>query len=89
MSFSQSIVTCFKKYLTTSGRATRAEFWWFHLFVYLVAAFFCGLSIMLEEDGILGGLGIFLSKKIMDEMSYEYIDGKNILTMKKRIGDYS
>ena len=60
MSFSQSIVTCFKKYLTTSGRATRAEFWWFHLFVYLVAAFFCGLSIMLEEDGILGGLGIFI-----------------------------
>lgn len=30
-----------------------------------------------------GGLGIFLTKKFMDDISYEYSDGKNILTIKK------
>ena len=31
----------------------------------------------------IGGLGIFLTKKTMDRMSYEYRDGRNILTMWK------
>ncbi len=31
----------------------------------------------------IGGLGIFLVKKNVDEISYEYSDGKNILRMKK------
>ena len=35
------------------------------------------------EDREIGGLGIFLVKKTMDELSYEYVDGQNILTMKK------
>lgn len=30
-----------------------------------------------------GGLGIFLVKKTMDMVDYAYIDGKNILTIKK------
>ena len=38
------------------------------------------------EDREIGGLGIFLVKKTMDELSYEYVDGQNILTMKKRTG---
>lgn len=32
-----------------------------------------------------GGLGIFMTKKFMDEISYEYKDGQNILTLKKNI----
>lgn len=32
-----------------------------------------------------GGLGIFLTKKLMDEVSYAYQDGKNVLTIKKTI----
>ena len=37
MSFFESISTCLvKKYFTFSGRATRSEFWWFHLFTILV-----------------------------------------------------
>lgn len=32
-----------------------------------------------------GGLGIFMVKKMMDEVSYEYIDGQNIITIKKII----
>lgn len=60
MSFSQSIVTCFKKYLTISGRATRAEYWWFLLFFYLVGAFFGVLAVMLDDESILAGLGVFI-----------------------------
>ncbi len=38
------------------------------------------------EDREIGGLGIFLVKKNMDNLSYEYKDGKNIFTMEKAIG---
>lgn len=33
----------------------------------------------------IGGLGIFLVKKNMDEVTYRYENGKNVLTMKKQI----
>ena len=33
----------------------------------------------------IGGLGIFMVKKMMDEVSYEYIDSMNVFTMKKKI----
>lgn len=36
------------------------------------------------EDRKIGGLGIFLTRKIMDEMTYRYEDGKNILVMVKK-----
>lgn len=32
MDFSTAVITCFRKYATFSGRARRAEFWWFALF---------------------------------------------------------
>ena len=32
----------------------------------------------------IGGLGIFMAKNIMDDISYEYKDGYNILTMIKK-----
>ena len=31
MSFTESIKTCFNKYIDFSGRASRAEYWWFFL----------------------------------------------------------
>ena len=37
------------------------------------------------EDRKIGGLGIYMVKKNMDEMEYEYSEGKNILSMKKYI----
>ena len=36
------------------------------------------------EERADGGLGIFLVKKLMDEVRYEYRDGQNILTIEKR-----
>ncbi|MBR6872358.1 MAG: ATP-binding protein [Ruminococcus sp.] len=32
-----------------------------------------------------GGLGIFMVKKTMDDVTYEYKDGQNILTIKKTL----
>ncbi|MBQ8942272.1 MAG: ATP-binding protein [Firmicutes bacterium] len=37
------------------------------------------------EEREIGGLGIFLTKKLMDDVSYEYRDGKNILTLAKKL----
>ena len=41
-----------------------------------------GLS---AEERQIGGLGIFMVKKSMDEVSYEYRDGKNILWIRKQL----
>lgn len=37
------------------------------------------------EEREIGGLGIYMVKKTMDDVSYEYRDGKNILRIKKNI----
>ena len=43
------------------------------------------VTLSVEKRSI-GGLGIFMTKKSMDHISYEYRDGHNVLTMEKRIG---
>lgn len=42
------------------------------------------VTLSAEERNI-GGLGIFLVKKTMDDISYEYKNGQNILKIKKSI----
>ena len=42
------------------------------------------VSLSAEERSI-GGLGIFMVKKTMDKMEYEYTDKQNVLTMIKGI----
>lgn len=37
------------------------------------------------EERELGGLGIYMVKKTMDDISYEYKDGQNILRIRKSI----
>lgn len=37
------------------------------------------------DDRQIGGLGIFLIRKIMNEVKYERIDGKNVLTLEKEL----
>lgn len=37
------------------------------------------------EDRSIGGLGIFLTKKYMDKVEYDYKNDENILTLKKMI----
>ena len=65
MTFTESIKTCIKKYATFSGRATRSEFWWFQLFIYLVLFFFVMLGAMFENNGgdffwAIGAIFLFL-----------------------------
>ena len=38
----------------------------------------------IDREG-LGGMGIFIVKNIMNQVSYQRLDGKNLLTMKKEI----
>ena len=38
------------------------------------------------EERDIGGLGIYMVKKSMDNITYEYKDGQNILKIKKNIG---
>ena len=40
---------------------------------------------MSADDRPIGGLGIYLVRKLMDDVIYEYRDGKNILVLKKQI----
>ena len=37
------------------------------------------------EERQIGGLGIYMVKKSMDDMKYEYRDGQNILTIVKKL----
>jgi anti-sigma regulatory factor (Ser/Thr protein kinase) len=37
------------------------------------------------DDREIGGLGIFLIRQIMNEVRYERIEGKNVLTLEKRL----
>ena len=43
------------------------------------------ITLSVDERAI-GGLGIFMVKKSMDDMFYEYKDGQNILSIVKKLG---
>ncbi len=40
MTFSQSVKTCFSKYCSFKGRASRSEYWWWIVFTFVVAIIF-------------------------------------------------
>ena len=42
------------------------------------------LNLTADEREV-GGLGIFMVKKTMDDMRYAYRDGKNVLTIRKKL----
>ena len=42
------------------------------------------VTLSVEERQI-GGMGIFMVKKLMDKVSYEYVEGRNVLTLWKNI----
>lgn len=41
------------------------------------------VTLSLDERSI-GGLGIFMVKKIMDDVTYEHVDGRNVITVHKK-----
>lgn len=50
----QAILSCLKKSITTSGRATRSEFWWFALGCFAVLAFINVIFIIAVDDTAFG-----------------------------------
>lgn len=44
MGFKEAVQTCLNKYVTFSGRASRSEYWYFALFVFLVALVLGGIG---------------------------------------------
>ena len=55
-----------------------------HINLALEEAAYDDITIPIEESDI-GGLCIFLIRSIMNEVSYQRLDGENRLTMKKYI----
>nr|BFE74365.1 DUF805 domain-containing protein [Actinoplanes digitatis] len=42
---------CYRRYATFTGRATRAEYWWFTLINGIIFAALIGLGILVEDSG--------------------------------------
>ncbi|HYM35713.1 MAG TPA: DUF805 domain-containing protein [Steroidobacteraceae bacterium] len=57
MDFGKAIGTCFTKYATFDGRASRSEFWWFILFTWLATA---ALSILSPALSWVFQIGVIL-----------------------------
>lgn len=60
MSLEQAVRACFRKYAVFSGRARRAEFWWFVLFVFI-----CNLC----ADVLDGAIGASLPRRRFDQVA--------------------
>ena len=50
-----------------------------------LSAEFVDTTHLSAKERPIGGLGLFLVKNTMDEISYRYQDGQNILTIRKKI----
>lgn len=61
MTFQESIVTCLTSYAEFRGRASRPEFWWFALFVLLVATALTYISEALGSVFLIATLLPFLA----------------------------
>lgn len=59
MSFMEAVKTCYSKYATFSGRASRSEYWWFFLFFILVYFILGFLAGMLGSDLVMMLTGAF------------------------------
>lgn len=57
MTFGESIASCKEQYASFQGRASRSEYWYFHLFVflYIIAVEIVG-AILMQVSSVLGGL---------------------------------
>lgn len=62
MGFGEAVATCFSKYCCFSGRATRAEYWWFYLFGILCSmlSWILDLVVGISLFSYLVSLGLLL-----------------------------
>ena len=59
MNFRIAIIKCFMLYAIFSGRAKRAEFWWFFLFCMIVGLMGSVIDGGLGLNAAIGGNGVF------------------------------
>ena len=59
MNFRIAIIKCFMLYAIFSGRAKRAEFWWFFLFCMIVGLMGSVIDAALGLDEAIRGNGVF------------------------------
>ena len=59
MNFRIAIIKCFMLYAIFSGRAKRAEFWWFFLFCMIVGLMGSVIDAALGLDTAIRGNGVF------------------------------
>jgi uncharacterized membrane protein YhaH (DUF805 family) len=52
MTFGQAIANGFKNYVTWKGRATRAEYWWWTLFIFIVTLPFSIIYNVSSQAGL-------------------------------------
>lgn len=72
MTFSQSVSTCFSKYATFSGRASRSEYWYFYLFnviIYAVLYAIGGFDPTNMPGWLTGILGIYSVATILPNLA--------------------
>jgi uncharacterized membrane protein YhaH (DUF805 family) len=56
MTFAESIKTCLSKYADFNGRASRSEFWWFILFIFVGSFVLSMISVIVSTLFSLGML---------------------------------
>ena len=52
MGFGRAIATCFRKYVDFTGRARRAEYWFWHLFYWLLVVVLVTIDISIAMAGM-------------------------------------
>ena len=71
MEFGQSVKTCFSKYATFTGRASRSELWWFYLFCCLVSyALVTIFYIIMFASMLSGGISDSMSEEEAMAMTF-------------------
>ena len=60
MNFFEAIKTCFKKYATFSGRASRSEFWYFQLFIVIFFFTYPVLLFTIVPNELIESIGGFI-----------------------------
>lgn len=71
MTFSDAVFTCFSKYATFSGRASRSEYWWWYLFTFIIGCVTsvidmnANLIIKLDEESTVGVINLIFALILM------------------------
>ena len=73
MSFTESIGTCFRKYVDVNGRGSRSEFWYFQLFLFVLYAISQWIDSAVFGTGF-GETGTVKSSSMSVEEAYKILN---------------